>query len=89
MSFVLTAPGVTGRAINCEIEWPIVWQTLAISPGVVAKVYDAQMPSFSADGAWSPKAIEVIRYSLKELGILPNVPDAKAIYNDKFVPVKF
>ena len=64
-------------------------QTLAISPGVVAKVYDAQMPSFSADGAWSPKAIEVIRYSLKELGILPNVPDAKAIYNDKFVPVKF
>jgi len=43
-------------------------QTLAISPGVVAKVYDAQMPSFSADGAWNPKAIEVIRNSLKELG---------------------
>jgi NitT/TauT family transport system substrate-binding protein len=64
-------------------------QTLAISPGVVAKVYDAQMPSFSADGAWNPKAIEVIRNSLKELGILPEVPDAKALYNDKFVPVKF
>ena len=64
-------------------------KTLDISPGVVAKVYDAQMPGFSADGAWDPKAIEVIRYSLKELGILPNVPDAKAIYNDKFVPVKF
>jgi len=64
-------------------------KTLDISPGVVAKVYDAQMPSFSADGAWDPKAIEVIRHSLKELGILPNVPDAKAIYNDAFVPVKF
>jgi ABC-type nitrate/sulfonate/bicarbonate transport system substrate-binding protein len=64
-------------------------KTLDISPGVVAKVYDAQMPSFSADGAWDPKAIEVIRHSLKELGILPDVPDAKAIYNDKFVPVKF
>jgi hypothetical protein len=47
------------------------------------------MPSFSADGAWDPKAIEVIRHSLKELGILPEVPDAKALYNDKFVPVKF
>jgi ABC-type nitrate/sulfonate/bicarbonate transport system substrate-binding protein len=64
-------------------------KTLDISPGVVAKVYDAQMPSFSVDGAWDPKAIEVIRHSLKELGILPEVPDAKAIYNDKFVPVKF
>jgi ABC-type nitrate/sulfonate/bicarbonate transport system substrate-binding protein len=64
-------------------------QTLAVSPGVVAKVYDAQMPSFSADGAWNPKAIEVIRNSLKELGILPEVPAAKDIYNDKFVPVKF
>jgi hypothetical protein len=64
-------------------------QTLAISPGVVAKVYDAQMPSFSSDGAWNPKAIEVIRNSLKELGILPEVPDAKDLYNDKFVPVKF
>jgi len=32
------------------------------------KSNDAQMPSFSADGAWNPKAIEVIRNSLKELG---------------------
>ena len=64
-------------------------KTLDISPGVVAKVYDAQMPGFSADGAWDPKAIEVIRQSLKELGILPTVPDAKALYNDQFVPVKF
>jgi ABC-type nitrate/sulfonate/bicarbonate transport system substrate-binding protein len=64
-------------------------KTLDVSPGVVAKVYDAQIASFSTDGAWDPKAIEVIRFSLKELGILPNVPDAKAIYNDKFVPVKF
>jgi ABC-type nitrate/sulfonate/bicarbonate transport system substrate-binding protein len=64
-------------------------RTLDISPSVVAKVYDAQMAGFSADGAWDPKAIEVIRFSLKELGILPNVPDAKALYNDKFVPVKF
>ena len=64
-------------------------KTLDISAGVVAKIYDAQMGGFSADGAWDPKAIEVIRHSLKELGILPEVPDAKALYTDKFVPVKF
>ena len=43
----------------------------------------------SADGAWDPEAIDVIRASLKELGILPTVPDAKVLYNDKFVPVRF
>ena len=64
-------------------------KTLEISPGVVARIYDAQMPSFSADGAWNPKAIEVIRQSLKELGILPEVPAAKDLYNDQFVPVTF
>ena len=64
-------------------------KTLDIRPGVVAKIYDAQMPSFSVDGAWDPAAIDVIRNSLKDLGILDTVPEAKTIYNDKFVPVKF
>jgi nitroreductase len=32
---------------------------------------------------------DVIRHSLKELGILATVPEAKAIYNGTFVPVKF
>ena len=43
---------------------------------------------FSADGAWNPVAIEVIRKSLKDLGILDTVPDARTLYNDQFVPVK-
>ena len=34
------------------------------------------------------EAIDVIRNSLKDLGILDFIPDAKTIYNDKFVPVK-
>ena len=42
-----------------------------------------------ADGAWDPVAIEVIRKSLKDLGILDSLPDARTIYNDQFVPVKF
>ena len=64
-------------------------KTLDVRASVVSKIYDAQMPSFSTDGAWNPAAIEVIRHSLKELGILATVPDAKDLYNDKFVPVKF
>ncbi len=64
-------------------------RTLNVRPSVVARIYDAQMPSFSTDGAWDPKAIEVIRQSLKELGILPELPAARDLYTDKFVPVKF
>jgi hypothetical protein len=56
---------------------------------VVEKIYDAEMPGFSIDGAWDPEVIDVIRASLKELDILPKIPDAKALYTDAFVPVRF
>ena len=64
-------------------------RTIEVRPSIAAKIYDAQMASFSTDGAWNPAAIDVIRNSLKDLGILDAVPDAKTIYNDRFVPVKF
>jgi ABC-type nitrate/sulfonate/bicarbonate transport system substrate-binding protein len=64
-------------------------RTLDVRLSVVEKIYDAQMAGFSADGAWDPEAIDVIRSSLKELGILSAIPDAKALYTDKFVPVRF
>jgi NitT/TauT family transport system substrate-binding protein len=64
-------------------------RTIEVKPGIAARIYDAQMAGFSPDGAWNPAAIDVIRHSLKELGILASVPEAKAIHNDKFVPVKF
>jgi hypothetical protein len=64
-------------------------KTVNVRESVVAKVYDTQIGSFSTDGAWDPAAIDAIRNSLKNLGILDNVPEAKTIYNDKFVPVKF
>src|SRR5262252_206271 len=64
-------------------------RTIEVKPSIAAKIYDAQIAGFSVDGAWSPAAIDVIRHSLKELGILAAVPEAKAIYNDQFVPVRF
>src|SRR5215472_7513326 len=64
-------------------------RTLDVRQSVVEKIYDAQIAGFSLDGAWDPGAIDVIRSSLKELGILPSIPDAKALYTDRFVPVRF
>lgn len=63
--------------------------TVNVRESVASKVYDTQIGSFSSDGAWDPAAIDVIRNSLKDLGILDTVPAAKTIYNDQFVPVKF
>jgi NitT/TauT family transport system substrate-binding protein len=63
--------------------------TVDVRESVASRIYDTQIGSFSTDGAWDPVAIDVIRNSLKELGILETVPAAKTIYNDKFVPVKF
>jgi NitT/TauT family transport system substrate-binding protein len=64
-------------------------RTLDVRQSIVDKIYDAQMAGFSADGTWDLEAIDVIRSSLKELGILPAIPDAKALYTDAFVPVRF
>ena len=64
-------------------------RTLDVRQSVVEKIYDAQIIGFSPDGAWDSQAIDVIRSSLKELGILPVIPDAKALYTDRFVPVRF
>jgi len=64
-------------------------KTIEVSEAVAAKVYDVQLSAFSTDGSFDPKAVEAIRRSLKELGILDFEPDPKTLYNDKFVPVKF
>jgi len=64
-------------------------KTVAVEPDIASKIYDAQMSGFSTDGSWNLAAIDVIRHSLKELGILDTIPDAKVLYNDQFVPVKF
>src|SRR5437667_2102141 len=64
-------------------------RVVEVRESIVSKVYDTQIGGFSTDGAWDMQSIDVIRNSLKELGILDVVPDAKTIYSDKFVPVKF
>jgi NitT/TauT family transport system substrate-binding protein len=64
-------------------------KVIDVRPSIAARIYDAQMPSFSTDGAFDIAAIDVIRHSLKELGILNSVPQARELYTDKFVPVVY
>jgi NitT/TauT family transport system substrate-binding protein len=64
-------------------------RVVQVRESIVSKVYDTQINYFSTDGSWDKESIDVIRHSLKELGILDYVPEAKILYNDQFVPVKF
>jgi ABC-type nitrate/sulfonate/bicarbonate transport system substrate-binding protein len=66
----------------------ITAKVIGVRERIVSKIYDGQIDGFSADGAWDPEAIDVLRKSLVDLGILSTVPDARSIYNDQFVPVK-
>jgi hypothetical protein len=64
-------------------------KVIGVRESIVSRVYDTQIGGFSTDGAWNQASIDVLRNSFKEIGVLDYVPEARAIYNDKFVPVKF
>ncbi len=59
-----------------------------VSEAAVAKAWDNELRMISNDGAFNPAAIEVIRRSLPELGMLDHAPDAASLYTPDFTPVK-
>lgn len=61
---------------------------LNITPAVASEMYDREMAMMSDDGAFDPATLEVVAKSLKELGILPEVPPISKMYDGQFVPVK-
>ena len=66
----------------------IVAATMRLPPSIVDRSYDYEMQMLSADGSFDPQAIDVIRHSLKDLGILDRVPEANELFLPGFVPVK-
>ena len=64
-------------------------KTTNYSEKIVDLAYDTEMGMISFDGAFSPKALELLRHSFKDLGVLDSVPEVKDIYNPNFAPVKF
>jgi NitT/TauT family transport system substrate-binding protein len=66
----------------------IAARTLEIGESAASKAFDQDMKMMSPDGGFSRAAIEVIRRSLVELGILDKIPEASALYTDRFVPVR-
>jgi ABC-type nitrate/sulfonate/bicarbonate transport system substrate-binding protein len=73
---------------NRDFTVASVAKTMQVSEGVIAKTYGAEMQMMSDDGSFSPAALEVIRHSLKDLGIVDEAPPLTAMYTDRFIPVK-
>jgi ABC-type nitrate/sulfonate/bicarbonate transport system substrate-binding protein len=66
----------------------IIGQQLKLDAKIAGESYDHETPVMSDNGLFDPAALEVIRRSLKELGIMDRMPDAKELYTDQFIPVK-
>jgi len=66
----------------------IVADVLKMDPDLVAKVYDLQLPMYSTDGHFNPKALAVLARSYVEMGNLQSEPDMKTLYTEAYLPEK-
>jgi NitT/TauT family transport system substrate-binding protein len=66
----------------------VIGHQLKLDAKIANESYDHETPVMSDNGLFDAAALEVIRRSLKELGIMDRMPDAKELYTDQFIPVK-
>ena len=66
----------------------ITSKVINVSPAVISRAYDEQISIFSSDGVFDPKAVEVLKESFIEMGLLKEKPDDKVMFTTQFVPVK-
>jgi NitT/TauT family transport system substrate-binding protein len=62
--------------------------TMKLDPKVINETYPIEISGMNFDGSFDPAALDVIRASLKDLGILDTEPPVSAILVRGFTPVK-
>ena len=77
---------VTFMRLNRSKTVEISSRVMGVSRAIAGKVYDELMPAFNVDGRFNPKALEVLRRSYVEMGILPIEPDMSKLVTEKFLP---
>ena len=71
------------KAMTGEIATRVLHQ----SPAVMDRTYDSELSMISTDGSFDTEAIEVLKESYVEMGILGEKPENRALYTTQFVPV--
>ncbi len=66
----------------------ITSKVLNLTPAVISRAYDEQIPIFSTDGTFDPKAVAALKQSFIEMGLLKETPDDKVMFTTQFVPIK-
>jgi ABC-type nitrate/sulfonate/bicarbonate transport system substrate-binding protein len=67
----------------------IAAKVMHLDPAILDRVYDIEVGAFSSDGHFDPKAVELVKQSFIEMGMLTEKPRTNEILTTKFVPVKF
>jgi hypothetical protein len=52
----------------------------------VAKIYDLEISMLLPDGRFNPKAVDVLKDSFVDLGILPERPKDDLLFTTAFLP---
>ena len=63
-------------------------ETMKLDPKVIDQTYPIEISGMNFDGSFDPAALDVIRASLKDLGILDTAPPVSAMLAPGFAPVK-
>ena len=71
---------------NKEPTVKIAAAATQISEPIISRTYDEVMPMFSDTGKFEPKALDTLRKSFVELGVLPSEPDMSKLYTEAFLP---
>ena len=66
----------------------IAAKVMGMPEDLAAEAYDVQMPAFSADGRFDPRAIAYIKKSLMDMKALDAEPDMSKLYTEEFLPKK-
>jgi len=64
----------------------ILKQVMDIDAAILGRAYDAQLPMYSLDGKFDPKALAVLSRSYVDMGILDKEPDMRKLYTEEFLP---
>ena len=67
----------------------IATRVLHQDPKVMDRTYDSELSMLSTDGVFDKEAIEVLKDSYVEMGILDAKPRDDQLFTTKFLPVKF
>jgi ABC-type nitrate/sulfonate/bicarbonate transport system substrate-binding protein len=64
----------------------IMASVMRMPEDLTGKSYDIQMPGFSADGRFNPKALAYIKKSLMDMKVLDDEPDMSKLHTEEFLP---